>query len=134
MGVFTWKFASVPFITVRLFWDTFWYRFIWFWMNLRNFNPRKITFLVGFWYKTIFPQSLSMTAYIQSDVEFYCASFGISEKFVASCPPMDTPTQKLKNEFSGRNSHGIYPNLEYFWTILKALQTLLFKIKIHPSA
>ena len=74
-----------------------------------------------------------MTAYIQSDVEFYCASFDISEKFVASCPPMDTPTRKLKNEFSGRNSQGIYPNLEYFGMILKALQTLLFKIKIHPS-
>ena len=46
---------------------------------------------------------------------------------------MDTPTQKVKNEFSGRNSQGIYPNLDYFGMILKALQTLLFKIKIHPS-
>ena len=70
---------------------------------------------------------------MSEDVKFYCASFDISEKFVASCAPMDTPTPKLKNEFSGRNSQGIYPNLEYFGMILKALQTLLFKIKIHPS-
>ena len=38
---------------------------------------------------------------------------------------MDTPTRKLKNEFSGRNSQGIYPNLEYFGMILKALQTAI---------
>ena len=66
-------------------------------------------------------------------VEFYCASFDISEKFVESCPPTETPTRKLKNEISGRNSQGIFPNLEYFGMILIALQTLLFKIKIHPS-
>ena len=42
------------------------------------------------------------------------------------------PRESSKNEFSGRNSQGIYPNLEYFEMILKALQTLLFKIKIHP--
>ena len=27
-------------------------------VNLRNFNPRKSTFLDGFWYKTIFPPSV----------------------------------------------------------------------------
>ena len=55
-----------------------------------------------------------MTAYIQSDVEFYGESFDMSKKFFAACPPTETPTRKLKNEFSGRNSQGIDPNLEYF--------------------
>ena len=102
-------------------------------MNLRNFNPRKIKFLVSFLYKTTFAAPTHPTRLLSKDVEFYCASFDRSEKFVASCPPMETPTQKLKNQFPGRNSQGIYPNLEYFGMILKALQTLLLKIKIHPS-
>ena len=99
-------------------------------MNLRNLNPGKITFLVSFLCETIFPPLTHRTRLKSKDVEFYCASFDISEKFVASCAPMDTPTRKLKNEFSGRNSQGIYPNLEYFLMILKAIQTLLLKIKI----
>ena len=102
-------------------------------VNLRNFNPRKIQFFVSFLCKTIFAVRCRSWRPVSKDVEFYCASFDISEKFVASCPPMDTPTRKLKNEFSGRNSQGIYPNLEYFGMILKALQTLIFKIKIHQS-
>ena len=57
----------------------------------------------------------------------------MSEKFVAACSPTETPTQKLKNRFSGRNSQEIDPNLEYFWKIPKALRIQLFNIKIHPS-
>ena len=102
-------------------------------VNLRNFNPRKIQFLVSFLCKTIFAVRCRPWRPVSKDVKFYCASFDESEKFVASCAPMNTPTRKLKNEFSGRNSQGIYPNLEYFGMILKALQTLLFKIKIHLS-
>ena len=45
-----------------------------------------------------------MTAYIQSDVEFYCASFDISEKFVASCPPEN---QDL-NVFGQNHFHNFY--------------------------
>ena len=82
--------------------------------------------------KTISPPLTHRTRLVSKDVKFYCASFDISKKFVASCPPTETPTRKLKNEFSGRNSQGIYPNLEYFLMILKAIQTLLLKIKIHP--
>ena len=102
-------------------------------MNLRNFNPRKIQFFVSFLCKTIFPALTHRTRLASKDVEFYCASFDISEKFVASCALIGTPTRKLKNEFFGRNSQEIHPNLEYFGMILKALQTLLFKIKIYPS-
>ena len=102
-------------------------------VNLRNFNPSEIQFFVGFLCKTIFLPLPHRTRLVSKDVEFYCASFDISEKFVASCAPMDTPTRKLKNEFSSRNSQGIYSNLEYFWMFLKALKTLLFKIKNHPS-
>ena len=102
-------------------------------VNLRNFNPRKIHFFVSFLCKTIFPTLTHRTRLVSKDVKFYFASFDISEKFVASCALMGTPTRMLKKEFSGRNSQGIFPILEYFGMILKALQTLLFKIKIHPS-
>ena len=70
---------------------------------------------------------------VSKDVEFYCASFDMSEKFVASCPPTGTPTRKPKIEFFDRNFQGIDPNLGSFGIILKALQTRLFKIKIYPS-
>ena len=49
-------------------------------MNLRNLNPRKIPFLGGFWYKTIFAQRSSMTVHMgQSDVEFYDESYGAQD-------------------------------------------------------
>ena len=48
-------------------------------MNLRNLNPRKIPFLGSFWYKPIFAQRSSMTAYGQSDVEFYDESYGAKD-------------------------------------------------------
>ena len=70
MGVFARKYAALPFITFRWFWDTFLCRFIWFKVNLRNFNPRKITFSVGFCYKNFFAQSSPTTGHRQSDVEF----------------------------------------------------------------
>ena len=133
MDDFWWKYAFCLFITVRWFWDTFQGGFIWFLVNLRNFNPRKIHFFVSFLCKTIFPTLTHRTKLVSKDVKFYCASFDNSEKFVASCALMGTPTRKLKNEFSGRNSQEIYPNFKYFGMILKALQTLLFKIKIRPS-
>ena len=68
-------------------------------VNLRNFNPRKIQFFVSFLCKTIFAAPTHRMRLVSKDVEFYCASFDRSEKFVASCPPMETPTQKLKNQF-----------------------------------
>ena len=129
VGVLWWKYAWLLFISVRWFCDTFeagLFDFEWTYANLTRVKS-------NFSCKTIFPALTHRTRLVSKDVEFYCASFDISEKFVASCPPMDTPTQKVKNEFSGRNSQGIYPNLDYFGMILKALQTLLFKIKIHPS-
>ena len=54
-------------------------------MNLRNFNPRKNTFLDGFWYKTIFPPSTPVTGQLQSDVEFYEESYGGKHVTVAYC-------------------------------------------------
>ena len=36
---------------------------------------------------------------VSKDVEFSYASFDICEKFVASCPPTRTPTQKLKKVY-----------------------------------
>ena len=54
-------------------------------MNLRNFNPRKIKFLDGFWYKTIFPPSTPVTGQLQSDVEFYGESYDGKHVTVAHC-------------------------------------------------
>ena len=45
----------------------------------RNFSPNKIQILGSFWYKTIFAQRSSMTAYGQSDVEFYDESYGAQD-------------------------------------------------------
>ena len=55
-------------------------------MNLRNFNPRKIKILVGFWYETIFPQWLSVTSQYTSDVEIQGESFGGYHVIVRDCP------------------------------------------------
>ena len=48
-------------------------------MNLRNFNPRKIPFLVSFSWKTIFAQSSPTTGQRQSDVKFYGESYGAQD-------------------------------------------------------
>ena len=48
-------------------------------MNLRNFNPRKIQFLVSFSWKTIFAQSSPTTGQRQFDVKFYGESYGAQD-------------------------------------------------------
>ena len=40
------------------------------------------------------------TTLMSKDVEFYCASFELCQKFARGCPPTQTPTQKFKNRFS----------------------------------
>ena len=85
--------------------------FIWFWVNLRNFNPRKIPFLKSFRCKPIFPQSLSMTAYIQSDVKFYGGSNGAYHVFVRRC------AKKFLHEKPRKS----WKNHEYSWIFEKFL-------------
>jgi len=58
---------------------------IWFWVNLRNFNPRKIQILDSFRYETIFSLHLTMTTYIQSDVKFYGESNGAYHVTASRC-------------------------------------------------
>ena len=84
---------------------------IWFHTNSRNFNPRNFHFLVSFPFETIFPLSLSVTTLISEDVEFYCASFDICEKFARWCPPTQTPTQKLKSGFLRSSSQEVGSSL-----------------------
>ena len=89
-------------VYIFLCWS-FWYIklavLIWFHLNPRNFNPRNFWFLVGFSFKTIFAPSPTTTIFISKDAEFLCASFDTCEKFVASCPHAQTPTQRFKSGF-----------------------------------
>ena len=102
-------FSKSPNVYILLRWS-FWYAksgvLIWFHINPRNFNPRNFQFWVGFWFKTIFAPSPTTTTFISKDAEFSCASFDTCEKFVASYPNAQTPTQILKSGFSLFSSQG----------------------------
>ena len=67
----------------------------------------------------------------QKDVEFFRASFELCEKFVRGCPPMETPTQKFKNEFSMFGSQEMSSSLVPFPMIFEALQSELLDFKFH---
>ena len=56
-------------------------------------------------------------------MEFPCKSFDICENFVASCPPTQTPTQKLKIGFSMFSSQEIGSGLVSFEMIFETLQS-----------
>ena len=68
-------------------------------------SPSKILFLTSFEFKL--SPTTPVTTSLSKDVDFSCASFDICEKFVASCPPTQTPTQKLKIRFSRFSSQEI---------------------------
>ena len=51
------------------------------------FTRVKSHFLGSFWYKTMFAQRSSMTAYEQSDVEFYGESYGAQDVTRVSLVP-----------------------------------------------
>ena len=72
-----------------------------------------------------------MTTSVSKDVEFYCASFDLYEKFVGVCPPMRTPTQKFKNGFSMFCSQEMSSGLVSFPMIFEALQSELLSFKLH---
>ena len=102
---------------------------IWFHLNPRNFNPRNFQFLASFSFKAIFPLSPSVTK-VSHDRKFYCASFGLWEKFVGRYPPTSTPTQKFKNEFSIFSSQEIDSSLVSLEMIFEAPHSELFRFKI----
>ena len=68
-------------------------------------------FLVSFSWETIFPLSLSVTTLISADVDFFCASFDVCEKFARRCPATQTPTQKLESGFLRFSSQEIGSSL-----------------------
>ena len=68
-------------------------------MNPRNLNPRYFRFFVSFLLKTIFSPPRYTVTLISKDMEFYCASSDLYEKFTRGYPPIQTPTQKLKFVF-----------------------------------
>ena len=125
-------FSKSPKILILLRWSFSyikWGVLIWFHLNPRNFNPRNFQFSVGFSFETLFPLPPSVTTFISKDVEFYCASFDIYEKFAGACPPTQTPTQKLKSWFSMSSSQGIASSLISFEMIFRVLQSELFRFK-----
>ena len=72
-----------------------------------------------------------MTSLVSKDVDFYCASFDIGEKFASSCPLTETPTQKFKSEFSLGSSQGIGSSLVSFQMIFEALLNESFRFKFY---
>ena len=148
VGVFPWKFPLL-FLIVRWFWDAFQCRFISFWVNPRNFNPRKIQFSDSFWYKTIFAQSGSMIAYWQSDVEFYGESYGAQNVtgfyWVQKCYMKNLEkVEKIMNiqEYSTKFQHFLricftdlflVLTLELWWNWLRANVKAFLQIKGHKD-
>ena len=85
-------------------------------MNLRNFNPRKIAFSDGFWYKTIFPPSTPVIGHVQSDVDFYGESYDGKHVTVAHCTKKffyEKPRKSRKNHEYSR----IFEKISAFFCI-----------------
>ena len=72
-----------------------------------------------------------MMSLSSKDVEFYCTSFDICEKFVAGCPPAQTPTQKLKSRFPLFDPQEIGSTLVSFQMIFEALQSEQLKLSFY---
>ena len=72
-----------------------------------QFSPPNFSIFGRFLFKTIFAPTPTTTTLVSKDVEFFCASFDICEKFATSCSLTQTPTQKFKIEFSIFSSHEI---------------------------
>ena len=131
LGVWFSKKLNVLILLRRSFWYIKSGVLIWFHLNLRNFNPRNFHFLASFSLETIFPLLPSVTTLISEDVEFYCASFEIFEKFVGECPSTQTPTQKLWSQFLKFSSEKISSSWVSLEMIFEALQSELFRFKFH---
>ena len=67
--------------------------------------------------------------FISKDAEFLCASFDTCQKFAASCPLTQTPTQIKKHEFLRFSSQEMGSSLVSLVMIFKALQSELFRFK-----
>ena len=66
----------------------------------------KSHFWSVFLWKTIYAPLTHRSCPVSKDVEFYCASFDMSSKFVASCTPTETPTRKIKKWIFGSKFPG----------------------------
>ena len=96
-----------------------------------QFQPTQFPFLVSFSFKTIFAPPPTKTTLVSKDAEFSCASFDTCEKFVASCPHAQTPTQMLKSRFSQFSSQGQGSSQVSLEMIFNVLQSELFRFKFH---
>ena len=72
---------------------------IWNKRYARKFHAVWYPFFEQFFGRNFFRRPAAPIRFASKDVEFYCASFDIYEKFAGECPPTQTPTQKLKSEF-----------------------------------
>ena len=100
VGDFWSKCPKMSKITFPTSWANQTRRFIWFKLNPRNFNPRKINFWGGFWVKTIKPQSAAPIRLVSKCSKFISRSFENTLKTSGDFPPTVSPTQKFKSRFS----------------------------------
>ena len=137
LGILFWDFSSIfeiarvllicvgvlfpksPIAYIFLRWS-FWYLklrvLIWFHLNPRNFNSRNFRFWVG---------TVTVIRFEPKDVEFFCASFELCEKFVRGCPLTQTPMQKLKLDFWG-SVHRKLVRVWYYWKRFLKLYNLSY--------
>ena len=81
-------------------------------------------------HKTICSQRLPVTILVSKDAQLKSASFDMNEKFAPGCPPTQTPTQMIQNEFLIPDSHGIIDILVSIEMIFQALQIELSRLMI----
>ena len=79
-----------------------------------QFQPPQNPFFGPFLLHNVFPRLFAPNRLVSKDIKFSCASFGLCLKFVARCPPSQTPTQKFEIEFSIFTSQEIGSSLVSF--------------------
>ena len=108
------KVRFIPIYNCPVFWDAFEWGLFRFWDNLRNFNPRKIKFLVIYWLKTSEPEKLWIVEIIWNNSAFLC-----SENFEKS-PEFSLNLLSKKNGFLPRIN-----SLVFLWVTIDAHYDLL---------
>ena len=102
----------------------------WSWFHFHIPHPfSRLTIKREFFWSLAF---LKITKYLW----YFSELFGqkgsdLYEKFVAGCPPIQTPTQMFLCRFSFFGSQGIGSSLVIFWMIFQALQSELLRFKLH---
>ena len=81
--------------------------------------------------QSVFPRWFAPYRLVSKDVEFFFASFDLCEKFVARCPPTQTPTHKLKSRFSMFGSQETGSRSVLFLMIFQALKPEILRFNLY---